>query len=707
MTALDRLMRPASIAIVGASPKPCIGLNILRSLQRIGYGGGIMLVNPRYPEIAGLACYPSIQDLPQPPDVVSLCVSGSRTEPLIQLIADKGTKAAIIYDAGFAEHSHEGARTQATIVSQCREAGIALLGPNCMGVLSPANRSSTWIQELQDPTHLSGTVGIISQSGAICISLLLDVRRYGYSHMVSTGNEAGVTLCDCLEYMIADASTRSIGLFVEAIREPDRFVALLEQAHAANKPVIVLKVGRTARTKQAILSHTGGMTGESRIFSEVLRAYRAIEVKDLVEFTETLAACHTPRPISRSRMGIVTSSGGLAELILDIGDSQGNELPALSEADRATLLQHLGAITGDGNPIDAWGNGDFLNNLDAAFNLLDKSADHDVIALCRDAFDDKPFDDPARERSFASRLIASAMKSEKPHFLLHTRPGLMDSEIIRMCRKAGVGILGGLAQGMNAIDRLAWQRGGLSSKRPSRPLEGDGLGSLLAEARRTTINEHDAKKLLSVHGVAIPAETVVDTLAGAQAAAEQTGYPVVLKVVSDDIAHKSEHGLVAVGLIDPAALSAAWHGMNRTLSRHFPSVTARFIVQQQVPQGIEMFAGVKRDADFGLAFAIGFGGIFVEVSKDFAVRPLPLRENDVEAMLSELRGAAILQGVRGRKPADLEALKKNLYAIADYAWADSDHLAEIDVNPIIVLEHGRGCFAVDALIIPRHSKDAS
>lgn len=701
--ALERLMRPASIAVVGASLGPSISSNILRSLQRMGFDGAVHPVHPRHTAVEGVPCYPSIMDLPMVPDVVALCVSGARAEPLIRQAAEKGAGAAVIYDAGFAEQSREGARRQAAIVGMCREAGIALLGPNCMGVLGPAAGSTTWMQELKDPRHLAGSVGIVSQSGAICISLLQDVRRFGYSYMVSSGNEAATTLCDFLEYLIADDGTRIIGLFIEAVREPERFMALLECAHSAGKPVVILKVGRTARTKHAILSHTGGMTGESRVFSEVLRTYRAIEVRDLIEFVETLAAHHTAQPLCGRRIGVVTSSGGLAELILDVADSQGSELPPLAPEGHRAVLERIGSVTGDGNPLDAWGSGDFSNNLDTAFEILEQSPHHDLIALCRDACDNKPFDDPEREREYVGHLIASSKKSAKPHFLLHTRPGLMDSVIVRMCQENGVGILGGLAQGLRAIDSLAGQRLVMAPQRCPAFQGAHSLASLFPGRARSTINEYDAKRLLASHGVPVPGEQVVGDLSAAQAAAQRIGYPIVLKVVADEIAHKSDYGLVAIGLADRTMLAAAWTRMTETLSRNFPDIDTRFIVQRQIPSGIEMFAGAKRDADFGLMFVVGFGGIWIEVNKDFAVRPLPLREGDVEAMLAELRGAAILDGARGRAPADLDALTQALYAIADYAWGDAEALAEIDVNPIIVLEKGEGCFAVDALIVPRQT----
>src|SRR5215831_1361988 len=290
---LDALFRPKSIAIVGASEKPTIGKRLMTSLDRFGFAGRVFPVNPNYPTVAGRQCYGSIAELPQAPDVAVFCVGHARVLEPLRAAAERGSAAAVIYDGGFAERGEEGRRLQRKIAGICRDAGIALCGPNCMGVLNPHHRSTTYLQELRDPTGLAGNVGIVSQSGAFCISLLNDVRRFGFSHVVSSGNEAVLAAADYLEYLVDDPLTKVIGGFIETIKYPDRFVTALDRAAAQGKPVVVLKVGRTERTQCAVTTHTGGSAGEPGFASELFRAHRAIEVSDLVEFTEAVAAAQS------------------------------------------------------------------------------------------------------------------------------------------------------------------------------------------------------------------------------------------------------------------------------------------------------------------------------------------------------------------------------------------------------------------------------
>jgi acyl-CoA synthetase (NDP forming) len=242
-----------------------------------------------------------------------------------------------------------------------------------MGVLNPHHLSTTYLQELRNPAGLAGNVGIVSQSGGFCISLLSDTRRFGFSHVVSSGNEAVLAAADYLEYLVEDPRTEAIGAFIETIRQPDRFTGALDRAAAMGKPVVVLKVGRSERTRRAVSTHTGGMAGASEAASALLHAHRAIEVSDLTEFTEVLAACQGATRATGRRIGIVTSSGGLAEMILDIADAAALELPPLSAAARDDIVARIGFITGDGNPLDAWGGGTFVTNLPQALSLLDAS----------------------------------------------------------------------------------------------------------------------------------------------------------------------------------------------------------------------------------------------------------------------------------------------------------------------------------------------
>jgi acyl-CoA synthetase (NDP forming) len=699
----DALLRPRSIAVLGASERPSIGRSIMTSLEKLGFEGSVYPINPKYAEILGRPCYPSMKDIPEAPDVVAFCVSSARVLENMEFAAERGARGAVVYDGGFAEQGEEGCALQAAVTAVCRSASIALCGPNCMGVLNPHDRSSVYMQELADPARLAGNVGLISQSGSICIGMLADVRRFGFSHVISSGNEAVVSAVDYLEALIEDEETKVIALFVESVREPDRFVAALDQAADAGKPVVVLKVGRSERVRRAITSHTGGLAGSARVFSEVLRTHRAIEAHDLDEFTEVLAACQAARWPQGRRTSVITFSGGQAELILDVATQAGLELPPLPPEERAEVERVVGAISGDGNPLDAWGNGDVATNLPHALRVLDRSASCDTIVLCSDASDGQPMGRAERVLEYMRHVVEAAGSSRKPHYVMGMRPGVMMRAQVDFLRQNGLINIGGARQGLGALDRLARWSAALAAHRPTRALSGGGAaGALKQSPGRRTINEFDAKSLLAKEGLPVTRERLVTSFDAAASAADELGYPVVLKAVSDDIAHKSDLGLVLVGIRGPGELRSAWDLLQermRAAAQH--GAVTGVLVQEMVEGGIEVFAGVNRDPDFGLVLAFGLGGVAVEILQDVALRMLPLRGGDAIAMVEEIRGAALLRGARGAGPFDVAALVECLEAFADYAWADRERLAEIDLNPIKVLPVGQGCRIVDALIVPR------
>ena len=697
---LDALLRPRSIAILGASERPSIGRALMESASTLGYDGRLYPINPKYTEILGQRCYPDMRELPERPDVVALCVSYTRIVESFRTVADRGVGGAVIYDGGFAEHGDAGRRRQAELVGMCGDAGIALCGPNCMGILNPHHRSSVYMQEVRDPDGLAGNVALVSQSGSICIGMLADIRRFGFSHVISSGNEAVVSTAQYLEALIDDPDTRVIATFTEWIADPERYVAALDRAADARKPVVVLKVGRQERTRRAIGTHTGGLAGESAVFSAMLRAHRAIEVSDLDELTEVLAVGQGQRWPGGRRLAVITASGGQAELILDVATAAGVELPPLSPDGRKEIERVIGSVTGDGNPLDAWGNGDYDTNLPHALATLDAAA-VDAIAFCSDSFDEAPMGRADRALGYSRLLAAAAERSAKPHYQMNMRPGVMRREQVRFLAGHGIATIGGTRQGLGAIDHLArWAAPRPPSRRSDAP-GGVGVASLFGGRPRPTIHEHDAKRLLAQHGLTVVRERLIRTLGEARQAAQNLGYPVVLKVVADDLPHRSDLGLVRVGLVNEAGLEAAWGALERRLRETTPRPSIDgFVVQSMIVGGVEVFAGVKRDPAFGHFLAFGIGGIAIEVLRDFALRQLPLREGDAEAMIGEIRGAALLGAVRGQPAADVPALVRCLYALGDFAWANRTDLVEIDLNPIKVLPAGQGAVVVDALMVP-------
>jgi acyl-CoA synthetase (NDP forming) len=702
---LDPLVKPRSVAIVGATDRVGPGRSVIESLGAIGFSGTIYPVNPKYQTVLNHVCYPSLTDLPEAPDVVVFSIRKPLLPEQVRLAVQRGARAAVIYDSGFAELGAEGARQQAEIAGLCREAGMAVCGPNCMGILNPTARVTTYKQTVMDTNGLAGNVGFVSQSGSVCIAILSDLRRYGISLSVSAGNEAVTKTVDYLEYLIDDPATKVIATFTETVREPERYVAALDRAADAGKPVVVLKVGRTERTQRAITSHTGGLAGESRVFSELLRAHRAIEVNDLDEMTEVLAVCQGARWPRGRGISVITGSGGLAEMILDNATAVGLDLPPLSAEERAEAERVIGRITGDGNPFDAWGNGDYAVNLPHAMSVVDNSERIDAIVYCADTSNEGHLGHPGRILENVKMLADAAKASSKPYYLMSSRPGVMNNQQAKALRETGLVQIGGTRQGLGAIDRVARYVMGRKPARPPASRACANLADVLAaKPARRTVNEYDAKRLLSEFGVPVAREHRVATIAEATRAARELGYPVVLKALSDDIPHKTELGLVAVGLAGDDELARAFDGLCERLDRiePRPSDTA-LLVQEFVKEGIEVFAGVSRDPDFGLSLAFGMGGIAVEVTRDFALRMLPLHEGDAEAMIAETRGAAMLGSIRGRPAADVASLAACLEALADFAQCNADVLDEIDLNPIKALPAGRGCVVVDALIVTRSS----
>lgn len=694
---LERLLNPTSVAIYGASENISPGRRIIEALDKMGFAGAVYPINPRYESVLGRRCYPAIDALPKGVDAIVFCVNHTLVMEPYRAAAAHGFGAAVILDAGFAEKGADGAARQREIQGITREAGMALCGPNCMGVLNPVFKSSLYTGVLTDPTPLAGNVALITQSGSIAIGQLTDLRRYGFSHVISAGNEAATTTADYIDYLADEPETKVIATFTEAIRDPEKYVAALDKAADRGKPVVVLKVGKSDRTRAAITGHTGGLAGESKVFSQILRRHRAIEVNDMDELTEVLAVCQGARWPKGPRVGVLTASGGQAELILDLATEHGIDLPPLSKDGIAEASRVLGPISGDGNPLDSWGDGKFQTNLPHGLKVLAAEPGLDAVVMASDTRDGQVM----APTQYQTYLIETAETTDKPCYFMSTRSGLFRQDYVAQFRAAGLVQIGGTRQGLGAIRRLGeWMQG----PPPARPAPAAARGNLAALLKpgRKTVNEYDAKRLFADLGLRTTRERRVDTAADAAAAARDIGWPVVLKVVADSIPHRSEHGLVAVGLRDEAALAAAFAAMQQRLRGLGDVATgAAFLVQEMVGGGVEAFAGISSDPDFGPVLAFGLGGIYVELFRDVSLRPAPLRAGEAEAMIAETKAATLLAGFRGAPAGDVAALADCLYRLADWAHAERAHIQEVDLNPIKVLPAGQGIVVVDALIVPK------
>lgn len=692
---INALLSPASIAILGASNRPgSIGSILLNSLRQTNYTGSVWPINPRYSALVGHPCFGSLKDIPGAPDVVAICTRGDAALEHLKDVQAIGGRAAVIYDGGFSETGDEGAARQRELASFCRTNGIALCGPNCMGTINAHTGATTYKLPLLSSRRLQGNVGLISQSGSITIGLLGDTRRFGFSKVVSTGNEAVLDAADYIEAFIEDAHTEIIAVFLESARSPKRFRAALELAAKANKPVVVLKVGHSARAEAAVQSHTGGLAGEGRVFSEMLRKAAAIEVADIDEMTEVLAALQVSKRPRGRRIAVITASGGQAELILDIADACGIDLPPLSRPSQIEAQSVIGHLTGDGNPMDAWGSGDVERTLPVAFSILDRDPSYDAVVLCNENIDNAAI---GRTEGVMRMFCDAAVNSIKPHYALNMRPGLLHSGNVELLRSAGAGMLGGVRQGLQAIDRVAQFEAARAV--PCLRVEDAGRVILPGAGTQRTINEYDAKVILAKHGLPVGDESLVHTADEAIESAKRIGWPVVLKVASDDVPHKTELGLVRLRIQNDEEMRSAFAQMSTRLSAVQLRSLRGFLVQPMVSGGIEVFVGLKRSPEWGMTILFGVGGTLIEFIRESAMRILPISPEDIEQMLQETVAWPLLCGARGQPPADIDALSSCISSVARFGMAAGDGLAELDLNPIKVLPRGQGCRLLDALIV--------
>ena len=697
---LRRLLAPRGIAVIGASERPnAPSGRILGTLKALGYDGLIAPIHPSNDSVLGLKCYRSLADVPGEIDAVAFCIDAKNLPETMRQAAAKGVGAGVVYGAVTGGSAGGEPSIRATITTLARQHGIGLCGPNCMGVLSPVNRSSLYLQTLMDASRLAGNVALVTQSGSVAVGMLGDCRRFGFSHLISSGEELVVTLDQYIEVLIDDPATHVIALFIESVRNIAGFTAALDRAAQAGKPIVALKVGHSTLAREAVIGHTGGITGDGRVFSALLARHHGIEVTSLEEMTEVLACCQAPRKPAGPRVGVVTASGGQVEMILDEAPGALFELPPLDDGRRKLAAEAIGPVSGGGNPLDAWGTGDYTKTLSHGLDVIAGSPDIDSVVLLSDTNDGQTMS-PTR---YTDLLYEASLRSPKPFYFMNTRSNLMRMELVEKFRNSGVGMITGLRQGLGALGRMGrWGR--RASVPPpvvhTAPAADAALRAMLRSPRKS-INEVDAKALLRQLGLNAVDDRMVASAAEAAQAAATVGYPVALKAVSDDIPHRSEHGLVSVGLTDPDQLAQAFADHDRSLARlGFDPAATRRVVQPVAPKGIEVIVGIGSDPEFGLYIAFGAGGVLVELVGDAIVKPLPLRKGETLEMIQASRIFRLLGGYRGAPPSDIKALVDVIERVAAFAFDHRNVLREIDLNPIFVGAQGHGCTIADALIVP-------
>jgi acetyltransferase len=700
---LTPLMRPRSIAVVGASQRMTRATRVIGNLQRFGYGGRIFPINPKYDEILGLRCYPDLASTPEPADTVVVAIPAEQVPAILTAAVDHGVRAAVILSSGFAEAGPAGRQRQAALERLAAERGLLICGPNCYGVFNIRLGAATFSADVQEPLR-PGALALVSQSGgfshAIAEYLMLQ-RCVGLSYIVSCGNQAGLTVEDYVEFLVEDPDTAVVGIFVEGFKQPERLRRSAARARVLRKPIVVLKVGRSENARQAMLAHTGSLAGTPEIIEAVLRQSGIVQVHSLNEMLDTLTLLTAARHYRGGavRVGVLSGLGGECGHVSDVADRAGVELPPLSLPAVEALRGFMPDFANPRNPLD--GTGAMYEDASLFPRLLDVLLHDDtldVVAVNLRVNVPRP-GGWAPSRQF-SRAISDALKTGTNRLVAcfsSFAGGDLDPEVVGTLAEAGVPFLEATETAMLALRHLREHRRGLDGL--GGPSPGAAGGERARPARRGVLAGDEAMTLLREFGVPLVATLAARDAEQAVGAAERVGYPVVVKIDSPDIVHKTDAGGVRVGCPDAAAVRAAVRSMLDEVRRRAPAARLEgVLVQPMVAGGTEMIVGVKTDPLFGPAVVCGFGGILVELLRDVSVRVPPIGVSDAMAMIAELRGIALLRGVRGRPPADVAALADTLVAVGRLAEAYRGSLRALDVNPLLVLDEGRGVVAVDWLI---------
>jgi acetyltransferase len=685
-TNLTPLFEPAEVAVVGASAvKGKIGHTIVENLVTNGYRGKIFPVNPKADDICGLKVVRGIQDLPSPLDLAVLCVPPPAVVPALNALAQLPVKAVAIITAGFKEVGGEGYRMEREIERIAREHSIALLGPNCLGLVNTARRLNATFAVGSPPR---GSIGFFSQSGALCVGILDWSKELGigFSKFVSMGNKAVLDECDLLEHLAADQDTNVILGYLESIEDGGRFLHVARRA-TREKPVILIKSGTTAAGAKAASSHTGALAGANEAYEAAFRQSGVLRVDDVATLFN-LAQAFSCQPLPAGpNVAVVTNAGGLGILSADACSRAGLNLATPSAATLETLRGFLPGFAALYNPIDIIGDADaerYARTLDAV--LADEQTHTALVVLAPTA--------RVEVEKTSHAVIELSRRHEKPVFCCY-----MGGEHVaagrELLREAGVPCYDFPEPAVACIQAMY-----AYSERASRPApvaatrlrDRDAACAVVCRAREAGVSEiveFQAQEILRAYNLPAPETRLARTSDEAARLAERIGFPVVLKIASPQISHKSDVGGVAVNLGDADAVRAAFA---RITSRAARLAKGAFIsgclVQAMAPRGAkEVIVGFRRDPQFGPLVLFGLGGIYVEVLKDISCRLAPLTLDDAREMIREVRSYPLLRGVRGEPPVDFAAIEEILMAMSRFAQ-DFPEVHEAEFNPVLAWDGG-------------------
>jgi acetate---CoA ligase (ADP-forming) len=683
--AVAKLLAPRRIAIVGATPREhAVGNALIRHAGGARFGGSVCGINPRYEEVEGLPCFASLGAVPETPDCAVMAVSDDRLLAAMEDAVAAGVGAAVILGRLYeAEPSNPPLARK--VADLAREAGMALCGANCMGLFNAVEDVHLCMTVLPN-REVPGRVAFLSHSGSTWSGLGGNRRQLDISIGVSMGNELATGVGDYIRYLITRPETAVIGVVLETVRDAEGFLGAVDAAAEADIPVVALKLGRSEQGRRFAMTHSGALAGDARVYDAVFRRHNVVRVKTLDEMCDTLELFACGRRPGPGALGIQTDSGGERQLITDLAEETGVTLARFSETTRKALADVLDPGLEPENPVDYWGESGFAV-LPKVTRILADAPEVGMVALATNMISGRRIlyeSDAALEAAHAA--------TDKPCILLANLSGSIDPDEAARLRRCGIPVLTGTQTALQAIGHMMAWHGGRAA-RPEAPVSLDA-GKLrrwrMRLAEGAALAGEEAMALIADSGVAVPACGVATDARMAAAVAKRCGYPVALKTAESGIDHKTDVGGVVLGLADEDALVAAYRTMAAALG-------PRVLIQAMAQPGVEVMVGMSRDATFGPVMTIAMGGILVELLDDAVAFVPPVAPEEAAALIARLRGAKMLDGVRGRPAADRAALARAVSNLSAMVAVLGDVIAGLDVNPLLV--HAQGVTAVDGLVV--------
>lgn len=694
---LRELLEPRSVAIIGANTNSTWSHFTHSNLLAGGFAGELYLVNRRGEECHGQASFSSIADLPEAPDLAIVLTGTNSLETILEEARVKGIRNLVLLASGLGEAGAQGEALQATLVERARAAGQLILGPNNLGFINSHAKVAAFSHMTQMPM-ITGGVGVASQSGALAIYLLpyMASRGVGCSIAVTVGNEAMVSAIDVMDVLVHDQDTKVIAAYLEQISDPAQFLAVAARAREAGKPIVIFKAGRGEASARVAAAHTGSLVGDDKVIDAACKQFGVIRVDNIEDLVATAGIIESYGALPGNRVGVVTGSGAMCALVADKAESVGLELPTPSESTvRALHEAGLPSFSTVNNPMDTTG---YI------------SVDPTILTKASQCFIDDPNYDfivvngswPANQtmvdmgKLTQDELLRQLGSSPKPVIAMSFLP----TEVTEFGRAFAAEngyphASDSFDRGIPAVARSAWwgrRTAELASDAaiPEAPAISKPEGA-------ESWTEIQTGAFLRSHGVPYVPAAIATSAAQAVAAAEEMGYPVVLKIASEDIAHKTEVGGVRLMLQDADAVSEAYDFIRTSVATLAPAARIQGVaVSPMRPAGNELLVGVVRDPQWGLVLAVGFGGVMVEILKDSALRLLPVGPTEIRRMLESLKGIDLLTGFRGAEATDLDELAQVIFKISQVAVGLGDELEELEINPLRVA--GNQVEALDALV---------